>query len=147
MPTIMRRFVWFACAAALVAVLWAGYYHFFGAGYFRPIAEITERTVQLGEVDNGQKIPCEFTIMNRGFRSLRIEGVHPGCAGCIEAVSFPPRLKHNATGAIKINLLTEKQQGAVVKMVLVDTNDPVKPVLSLRIEATIKSSENDGDGK
>ncbi|GHT09516.1 hypothetical protein FACS1894170_00130 [Planctomycetales bacterium] len=151
MQKTMRYFVWFSSATALAAVLWAGYFHLFGAGFFRPVAEVKELTVQLGEVEAGRKIPCEFTITNRGFRSLYIERVHPGCAGCIEAVSFPQQLQHNATGIIKVHLLTEKQKGSITKAVLVDTNDPVKPVLSLRVGAVVKSGEENNpqnsDGK
>jgi hypothetical protein len=143
MRSYKRCFVWFAFTALIVSAAWSGYHHFFGAGFFRPVIEVKERIINLGTVPAGEAIPCEFTITNGGYRSLVINRVHPGCAGCIEVISYPVTpIKRHQSAVIRAALQTESLKGPTKKAVIVDSNDPLSSAFSLQIEANVSHPEN-----
>lgn len=97
-----------------------------------------ERTVEAGRIVAGEPLTCAFQIANRGVGTLTIRTVTPGCAACIEVLSFPHEaIAPGRCGVIHVRLITVALSGDVDKSIAVQSNDPVQPVFILRIRAHV----------
>ncbi len=78
----------------------------------------------------------EFTFKNAGTGTLKIENVEPAC-GCtvpsLDKTEFAP----GETGTLKVQYLSDSQFGPTTKQLLVRTNDPANPQVTLAINARI----------
>ena len=135
-----RILFWFAFSAFAVAAIGAGYYHYFGTGYFRPVLATERRMLELGVVPSDSLTEVEFFVTNAGVRPLRIVSVRTGCAGCVEIISYPTEpIRRGASVPVRVALDTKSLKGNVRKSFLIMSNDPIQQVYPMQINAVVES--------
>ena len=82
----------------------------------------------------------EFVIKNFGTEDLEIEKVSTTC-GCTVADGFSKVVKPGQSTVMRVKLQTRTYTGRVERKVLVQTNDPVKNPLELKVQATVVTGE------
>ena len=78
----------------------------------------------------------EFTFKNTGTGMLKIENIEPGC-GCTVPSLDKTEYAPGETGTLAVKYLSDSQFGPTTKQLLVHTNDPSNPEVTLAINATI----------
>ncbi len=78
----------------------------------------------------------EFTFKNTGTGTLKVENVEPAC-GCTVPSLDKTEYASGETGALKVQYLSDSQFGPTIKQLLVRSNDPTNPEVTLAINATI----------
>lgn len=137
-----RILFWFAFIAFVAVACWAGHYHFFGKGYFRPALVTEQRIVDFGEVSADSLAEAEISVTNGGWCSLQIEGVRTGCGSCIKIVSFPKEpIRRGETGRVCVTFNSKSLKGKVRRSILILSNDPIQPVYSLFVDAVVQYGE------
>jgi len=146
MNSLYQRIAFWIVFVAFAASLgWMGYYHLFGAGYFRPVLVTPDKILHLGMVVANQPEEWEVSITNGGFRPLRIANVRSGCSGCIEILSYPREpIARGEKGVIRFALKTESLSGQVRKFILITSNDPRRSHCPILIDAFVKRENDDG---
>ena len=151
MPTFRQRSLfWLSFSAFALAAMGTGYHHLFGTGYFRPMLVTEKKIFDLGSVSADSVTEIEFFVTNGGVRPLRIENVRSGCTGCVDILSFPKGpIRRGASVPVRVALNTESLIGHTRKSFLILSNDPLRSVYPMQIDAHISSVGNtefsDGD--
>ena len=137
--SIPRRILfWFAFSAFALAVLCTGYHHIFGTGYFRPMLVTEKKIFDLGAVSADTLTEVEFFVTNVGVRHLRIENIRSGCTGCVEILSFPREpIRRGESVPVRVALNTESLTGHIRKSFLIISNDPLRRVYPMQIDAVV----------
>lgn len=123
-----------AAALALSAVLTGGVSVAQAAA---PAAVFLSDLCDLGSVVQGERPECVFSFTNAGGEDLRILGVEPSC-GCTSALPGPALLRSGERGVIRVLFDSESFAGEVVKEIDVRSNDPARPVRTLRLRALVE---------
>lgn len=90
-----------------------------------------------GVVKQGENLEHIFKFTNDGDGALEIISVQPSC-GCTGVVMDEKKeYKQGEEGEIKINFNTQGREGINTKTVIVNTNDPVNPVVTLTFKCEI----------
>jgi hypothetical protein len=129
----MKLTTWIACAVAVVAPLAAGAQEASDGG---PKMVVPEKIIDLGQVAKGVVADVDFEIANEGSETLEIKAVRPTC-GCTVA-DFDREIAPGQKGAVRAKLDTSDFSGPVSKSILVMTNDPETPTVSLVIRGQVK---------
>jgi hypothetical protein len=93
-----------------------------------------------GKVLSQKTLHKDFVIRNFGTEDLDIERVSTTC-GCTVAEEPPKVVKPGQSAVLKIRFETRSYSGRVERKILVQSNDPVKNPLELRIQATVVAGE------
>jgi hypothetical protein len=93
-----------------------------------------------GKVLSQKTLHKDFIIKNFGTEDLDIERVSTTC-GCTVAEEPPKVVKPGQSAVLKIKFETRSYSGRVERKILVQSNDPVKNPLELRIQATVVAGE------
>lgn len=101
-----------------------------------PMLVVPSKIVDIGTVAQGVTVDAVFDLVNEGDAKLVIKAVRPTC-GCTVA-DFEPEIAAGATGQIKAKLDTKDFAGPVSKSILVMTDDPQNPTVTLVIKADIR---------
>jgi len=101
-----------------------------------PMLVVPSKIVDIGTVAQGVTVDAVFDLVNEGDTKLVIKAVRPTC-GCTVA-DFEPEIAPGATGQIKAKLDTKDFAGPVSKSILVMTDDPQNPTVTLVIKADIR---------
>jgi len=101
-----------------------------------PMLVVPSKIVDIGTVAQGVTVDAVFDLVNEGDTKLVIKAVRPTC-GCTVA-DFDPEIAAGATGQIKAKLDTKDFSGPVSKSILVMTDDPQNPTVTLVIKADIR---------
>jgi hypothetical protein len=101
-----------------------------------PKIDVTPETKDAGVVPKGQIIDATFLIKNTGGSDLVITDARPGC-GCTVA-SFDKVIKPGGEGKVVSHVDTKTFSGPIAKSILVVSNDPDHPQLTLFIKAIVK---------
>jgi hypothetical protein len=144
MNNVRQRFLfWLVFVAFLFSMGWVVRYHFFGIGYFRPVIVTESRILYLGTVPTDTLAVVEFSVTNAGWRSLQIESIRSGCAGCVEIIAFPKEpVRRNETVSVRVALNTKSLKGSVRKSFVIISNDPVRSVYPMLIDAVVLRENN-----
>lgn len=102
-----------------------------------PAILFASETCDLGSLVQGEQPVCDFTFANRGSAELRVLQVEPSC-GCTSALLVAPALLSGESGAVRVVFDSSDFAGEVVKEVEVRSNDPVRPVVTLRVKALVE---------
>lgn len=102
----------------------------------QPKAVVSEMIHDFGQVSQGTKLLWEFTIKNEGQAALQISEVRPSCA-CTVA-SFDKTIAPGASGRVRAEIDTLDLSGPISKQLVVLTNDPSAPSLTLTMQALLK---------
>ena len=86
----------------------------------------------------GEVIAHAFRFRNRGPGRLRIEDVQSDC-GCTTGLPDKRALEPHESSSVRIAFDTTGYRGKVSKTIVVKSNDPVRPVVQLRIIGTVKA--------
>ena len=89
-----------------------------------------------GKVLAQKTLHKDFVIKNFGTEDLEIERVSTTC-GCTVVEEPPKVVKPGQSAVLKIRFDTRAYSGRVERKILVQSNDPVKNPLELRIQATV----------
>ncbi|MBZ5587448.1 MAG: DUF1573 domain-containing protein [Acidobacteriia bacterium] len=103
----------------------------------QPAIEIVEKIKDFGVVAKGDKIHAIFEVRNTGKAPLEISQVRPTC-GCTVA-NFDRTVAPGEGGKIVAEVDTTGFNGAISKAVLVFSNDPATPQVSLVIKAEVRA--------
>jgi hypothetical protein len=89
-----------------------------------------------GIVSNTASVKHSFTIRNDGDAPLLISEVRRGC-GCLLSSLSKVRLDAGESESVDVELLLKDRTGRQDKSVYIHSNDPVRPVLCLRMVSEI----------
>jgi hypothetical protein len=117
-----------------VALLWAG------EPPKGPRIAAEPLVFDFGKVLGQKTLHKDFVIRNFGTEDLDIERVSTTC-GCTVAEEPPKVVKPGQSAVLKIKFETRSYSGRVERKILVQSNDPVKNPLELRIQATVVAGE------
>lgn len=101
-----------------------------------PKLEVPEKILDKGIVAKGDVVEANFKLVNEGTETLVVKSVRPTC-GCTVA-DYDREIAPGGTGWVKSKLDTADFSGPVSKSILVMTNDPQDPTVSLVIKAEVK---------
>lgn len=126
-------------AAAMVA---AGFSNHAGAAESPKGPRIAAEPLvfDFGKVLTQKTLHKDFVIRNFGTEDLEIERVSTTC-GCTVAEEPPKLVKPGQSAVLKIKFETRSYAGRVERKILVQSNDPVKNPLELKIQATVVAGE------
>jgi len=105
-------------------------------GIAGPKLEVPEKILDKGIVAKGEVVEAHFKLVNEGSETLVVKSVRPTC-GCTVA-DYDREIAAGGTGWVKATLDTADVSGPVSQSVLVMTNDPQDPTVSLIIKAEVK---------
>jgi hypothetical protein len=129
-----RRVLWLLAAALLAG----------GAGSGRAEEQKTPRIrVEPEAFDFGKALPAktlrkEFTLSNFGDEALVIENVSTTC-GCTAALASDTKLAPGSSTVLRVTLETRSYTGKLERQVLVRSNDPKTPLLTVKVSATVEA--------
>jgi Protein of unknown function (DUF1573) len=136
---VRRRVVAFALATGLMAVVSPSTSQ--GADPPKgPRISAEPLVFDFGKVLSQKTLHKDFVIRNVGTEDLDIERVSTTC-GCTVAEEPPKVVKPGQSAILKIKFETRTYSGRVERKILVQSNDPVKNPLELRIQATVVAEQ------
>lgn len=102
-----------------------------------PRIRVEPEAFDFGKALPGKTLRKEFTLRNFGDAELVIDGVTTTC-GCTAAITAETRLAAGASTQLQVTLETRSYSGKLERQVLVRSNDPKTPLLSVRVSATVE---------
>jgi hypothetical protein len=81
----------------------------------------------------------EFALRNFGDAELVIEGVSTTC-GCTAAIMAASKVAPGGSTQLRVTFETRNYIGKVERQVLVRSNDPKTPVLTLKLSANVEKA-------
>jgi len=102
-----------------------------------PRIRVEPESFDFGKALPGKVLRKEFTIRNFGDAPLAIEGVSTTC-GCTAALTAESRVEPGGSTSLRVTFETRSYSGRVERHVLVRSNDPKKPLLQVRVSATVE---------
>jgi len=103
-----------------------------------PVAKFNEETHEFGDINEGDKVECVFTLKNDGKRDLIIRNVKTSC-GCTAVTPEKKVVKAAETVPLKVEFNSAGKRGRQSKAITVITNDPKNPTMILRISTNVKA--------
>lgn len=103
-----------------------------------PRITVEPAAFDFGTVLAGRTVDKEFVIRNFGSAELTLSSVTTTC-GCTVAEGYAKSIKPGASTPLRVSLAVGDRPGRVQKAVLVKSNDPAKPNLEIKVEATVQA--------
>lgn len=107
----------------------------------KPRLFVAQRTIDLGKVLEGDKVPLSWTLENQGTADLVIDQTRASC-GCT-IVKLGDEEKIIAPGKsleLKAEFDSNRRFGSQSKQVAVESNDPAEPRLTLEFKAEVEKA-------
>ncbi|HEX6736671.1 MAG TPA: DUF1573 domain-containing protein [Vicinamibacteria bacterium] len=101
-----------------------------------PRIVIDPQRVDLGRVLTRRTLTRPIQVRNAGTADLVIERVTSSC-DCAVAKGYESVVKPGRSITLRLSLDTRANPGRVVRSLLVHSNDPTRPQVELRVEATV----------
>ena len=101
-----------------------------------PKLDVPEKVKDFGTVPQGTMIHATFKLVNEGTAKLTVKAVRPTC-GCTVA-EFDKEVAPGRAGLVKATVDTTAFTGPITKSILVLTDDPETPTISLVVKAIVK---------
>lgn len=106
----------------------------------QPQIMVSEATIQLGDVINGEIIERDLKVENLGQSVLTINAVTTSC-GCTQASIEPTTISPGGSGTLHIAFDSGAHgpalTGNLIRQVIVTSNDPQQPELIVELSANI----------
>lgn len=106
----------------------------------QPQILVTENSLDLGDVVNGDVISRQVSIQNNGRADLIIEAVTTSC-GCTQARVEPMTIPAGSSGALFIEFDSgahgPELTGQLIRQVFIVSNDPQQPEMVVELMANI----------
>lgn len=129
----MRKWIWLFTAGLLTSVL-------LSACGGQPQIVVSETTIQLGDVVNGEIIERNLQVENKGQAALTIDAVTTSC-GCTQASVEPTNIPPGGSGTLYIEFDSgahgPELTGELIRQVFVSSNDPQQSELVVELAANI----------
>jgi hypothetical protein len=103
-----------------------------------PKWECDDLRYDFGSVYAGAIVRHPFIFRNAGSQELKVLKIKPRCS-CSAAETYTRSLEPGKTGSIPFRLNTFGKEGFVDEWLDVETNDPVRPTMTVRLNGEIKS--------
>ena len=127
-----HRFVLLTAASLVVFAVAAGAVASAADG---PKLVVPEKIKDVGVVAQGEVLEVDFALVNEGDEILEIKAVRPTC-GCTVA-DFYREIAPGKTGYVKAKLETRDFSGPIAKSILIMTNDPQDPTMTVVIKTDV----------
>ncbi len=101
-----------------------------------PALVVPAKILDAGTVSQGVVVDAVFDLVNEGDGALSIKAVRPTC-GCTVA-DFDRQIAAGATGHVSAKLDTKDFSGPISKSILVMSDDPQSPTVTLVIKADVR---------
>jgi hypothetical protein len=101
-----------------------------------PNMVVEEKIKDVGTVAQGEVVDVDFKIANEGNDVLQVKAVRPTC-GCTVA-DYDKEIPAGGEGFVKAKLDTKDFSGPISKSILIMTNDPREPTMSVVIKANVQ---------
>jgi hypothetical protein len=105
------------------------------------LLELAPDTLDFGVVSARRHLVGTVEIINRGSDTLRIQNVETSC-GCVVATPDAGRIAFMETATLRVSMNIENQTGMFYESVVLYTNDPTRPRVSLTCRANIVPSDS-----
>lgn len=105
-----------------------------------PRIAVEPTTFDFGSALQQKTLNKEFMIRNFGGADLVIEGISTTC-GCTVGQMETRTLKPGMAVPLRVSLETRTYAGVVQRSVLIRSNDPVKAVLEVKVQANVQPPE------
>lgn len=110
----------------------------FKAEEAQPRIHLPQKEHHFGNIQQGEKVTCEFPISNEGQAPLQILRIDTSC-GCTAAVAGKNTLVPQEASQINVTFNSSGKQGHIQKSITVCSNDPQSPRVELIIDGDIKT--------
>lgn len=101
-----------------------------------PVSFIDKEVIDFGEIRQGEKIPVEFQLSNKGKRDLLIRKIKPSC-GCTVLSGNADVVKAGDSILLKFIFDSTGKKGMQNKKILLIVNDPLHPIYRLFIQGSV----------
>jgi hypothetical protein len=101
-----------------------------------PRIVVDPERVDLGRVLTQRTLTRPVQVRNAGTADLVIEKISSSC-DCAVAKGYDPVVKPGASTSLRLTLETRAAAGRLVRSLIVHSNDPSRPKVELRVEATV----------
>jgi hypothetical protein len=105
-----------------------------------PRIVVEPMSFEFGAVRAGRAVQKEFLVRNHGRTDLVIHKVVSSC-GCTAALTDSQTVKPGGSTPLRVTFTAPEEPGRLQKSVLLQSNDPVRPSLEVKIEATIVAAK------
>ena len=103
-----------------------------------PRIRVEPETFDFGKALPAKTLRKEFTLSNFGDAALMIENVSTTC-GCTAALASDTKLAPGSSTVLRVTLETRSYSGKLERQVLVRSNDPKTPLLTVTVSATVEA--------
>ena len=103
-----------------------------------PRIRVEPETFDFGKALPARTLRKEFTLSNFGDAALVIENVSTTC-GCTAALASDTKLAPGSSTVLRVTLETRSYSGKLERQVLVRSNDPNTPLLTVKVSATVEA--------
>lgn len=101
-----------------------------------PRMKFEQLIVDLGNIDPGSSNPADYKFKNTGDALLKIIKVTPDC-GCTQLTLEKKEYEPGESGVMRFKYHAVSRPMPVTRRIVVTTNDPVEPVITLTIKARV----------
>ena len=102
-----------------------------------PIAQFDKKECNFGEIKQGEKTSCDFTLTNAGTSILFIRKTKASC-GCTAVALGQKEIQPGQSTTIRATFDSTGKSGRQYKSITVITNDPSQPENTLTISGNVK---------
>lgn len=103
-----------------------------------PIIHFDKTTVEFGDITQGEKTNCDFTLENKGKSALIIRKTKASC-GCTAVTMGESTIAPGQKTVIRATFNSAGKSGRQYKSITVITNDPQNPETHLTISGNVKN--------
>ena len=105
-----------------------------------PRIVVEPTSFEFGTVRAGRAVQKEFLVRNHGRTDLVIHKLVSSC-GCTAALTDSQTVKPGGSTPLRVTLTAPEEPGRLQKSVLIQSNDPARPTVEVKIEATIAAAK------
>jgi hypothetical protein len=105
-----------------------------------PVIQMVNANFDWGQIEEGQPVECEFAFKNTGKSDLIIRKIKPSC-GCTTVEPSNKVIKPGQSSSFKVTIKTNGLSGRNAKSITLISNDPVTPVVAIRISGTVNPAK------
>lgn len=101
-----------------------------------PVSSFDKNTIEFGEITQGEKVNCDFTLENKGKSALIIRKTKASC-GCTAITMGENTIAPGQKTVIRATFNSAGKSGRQYKSITVITNDPQTPETNLTISGNV----------
>jgi hypothetical protein len=130
-------------SALLLALLLAAAPDTAAAPARAPRIAVEPASFDFGHLRPRHRVQRAFVVKNFGSADLQITNVSTTC-GCTAALLDRQTLKPGRSATLRVTFDTRDDKGKVYRSVVLESNDPARPKVEVKLEATVIESSGNG---